>query len=116
MKLIFLQNKKMNALIYGQRYNLFDLRQRFFDSNKYLFAAKIFCRNQTNIVSLNQKIPLHKKKRFKQIIFLIQSNIFSEYTWSALSTSASKFQPVKYSRRFFLFSPSSSEIVLNFIV
>ena len=29
MKLIFLQNKEINALIYGQRYNLFDLRQKF---------------------------------------------------------------------------------------
>ena len=29
IKLIFLQNIEINALIYGQRYNLFDLRQKF---------------------------------------------------------------------------------------
>ena len=29
MKFVFLQNKEINALIYGQRFNLFDLKQKF---------------------------------------------------------------------------------------
>ena len=51
IKLIFLQNKEISALIYGQTYNLFDLRQKFiwfkkifiwfkdilFESNKFWF-------------------------------------------------------------------------------
>ena len=52
--------------------------RNLFDSNKYLFGPKIFCLNQTNFVSFKQNIPLHQRKCFKQIIFLIQSNIFSE--------------------------------------
>ena len=47
-----------------------------FDSNKYLFGPKIFCLNQTNFVLLKQNISLDQRKCFKQIIFLIQSNIF----------------------------------------
>ena len=45
---------------------------------KYLFGLKIFCLNQTNFVSFEQNISLHQRKCFKQIIFSIQSNIFSE--------------------------------------
>ena len=60
----FSSKKEINALIYGQRYNLFD--------------PKIFCLNQKNFVLLKQNISLHQKKCFIQIIFLIQSNIFSE--------------------------------------
>ena len=50
--------------------------KNLFDPNKYLFSPKIFYLNQTNFVSLKQKISLHQRKCFKQIIFLIQSNIF----------------------------------------
>ena len=63
--------KDIICLILGR--NLFDLK-------KYLFGPKIFCLNQTNFVSLKQNISSHKKKGFKQIIFLIQSNIFSKCT------------------------------------
>ena len=52
--------------------------RNLFDSNKYLFVPKIFCLNQTNFVSFKQIISLHQRKSFKQIFFLIQSNIFSE--------------------------------------
>ena len=52
--------------------------RNLFDSNKYLFGPKIFCLNQTNFVSLKQNISLHQRKCFKEMIFLIQSNIFSE--------------------------------------
>ena len=53
--------------------------RKLFDSNKYLFGPKIFCLNQTNFVSFKQIISLNQRKSFKQIIFLIQSNIFSEW-------------------------------------
>ena len=52
--------------------------RHFFDSNQYLFDPKIFCLNQKNFFSLKQNISLHERKCFKQIFFLIQSNIFSE--------------------------------------
>ena len=49
-KYISLQNKEINALIYGQRYNLFDLRQKFIWfqeifiwSKDILFESKKFC-------------------------------------------------------------------------
>ena len=41
IKLIFLLNKQIIALVYGQRYNLFDLRKNLFDLNKFLFGSKI---------------------------------------------------------------------------
>ena len=59
------------CLIYGKN---------LFDPNKYLFSLKIFYLNQTNFFSLKQNISLHQRKCFKQIIFMIQSNIFSECT------------------------------------
>ena len=52
--------------------------RHLFDSNQYLFDPKIFCLNQKNFVSLKQNISLHQRKRFVKIIFLIQSDIFSE--------------------------------------
>ena len=52
--------------------------RNLFDSNQYLFNPKIFRLNQKNVVSLKQNISLHQRKCFKHIIFLIQSNIFSE--------------------------------------
>ena len=52
--------------------------RNLFDSNQYLFDPKIFCLNQKNFVSLKQNISLHQRKCFIQIVFLIQSNIFSE--------------------------------------
>ena len=52
--------------------------RNLFDSNQYLFDPKIFFLNQKNVVSLKRHISLHQRKRFIQIIFLIQSNIFSE--------------------------------------
>ena len=52
--------------------------RNLFDSNEYLFDPKIFCLNQKKFVSLKQNIYLHQRKCFKQIIFLIRSNIFSE--------------------------------------
>ena len=52
--------------------------RNLFDSKQYLFDPKIFCLNQKNVVSLKQNISLHQRKRFIQIIFLIQSNILSE--------------------------------------
>ena len=52
--------------------------RNLFDSTQYLFDPKIFCLNQKNFVSLKQNISLHQRKCFIQIMFLIQSNIFSE--------------------------------------
>ena len=52
--------------------------RNLFDSNKYLFGPKIFCLNQTNFISSKQIISLNQRKSFKQIMFLIQSNIFPE--------------------------------------
>ena len=51
-------------------------------SNQYTARGypKIFCLNQTNFLSFKQNISLHQRKCFKHIIFLIQSNIFSECT------------------------------------
>ena len=43
-----------------------------------LFVPKIFCLNQTNFVTFKQNISSHQRKCFKQRIFLIQSNTFSE--------------------------------------
>ena len=40
----------------------------------------IICLNQSNFISLKQIISFHQRKCFKQIIFLIQPNIFSECT------------------------------------
>ena len=64
--------KDIICLIQGR--NLFDL-------NEYLFGPKIFWLNQTNFVSLKQNISLHQRKCFKQIIFLVQSNLFSQCTF-----------------------------------
>ena len=75
----FLQNKEINALICGQRYDLFVSRQKFIWFEQiFIWSKDIFCLNQTNFVSSKQNISLHQRKCFKQIIFLIQSNIFSE--------------------------------------
>ena len=52
--------------------------RNLFDSNEYLFDPKMFCLNQINFVSFKQNISLNQRKSFKQIIFLIQSNLFSE--------------------------------------
>ena len=52
--------------------------RNLFDSNQYLFDPKIFWLIQKNFVSLKQNISLHQRKCFIQIIFMIQSNIFSE--------------------------------------
>ena len=52
IKLIFLENKEINALIYGQRYNLFDLRQKFiwfeqiFFLNEYVFIKDEWMQRQ----------------------------------------------------------------------
>ena len=40
IKLIILQNKEINALIYGQRYNLFDLRQKFIGLEQIFICSK----------------------------------------------------------------------------
>ena len=52
--------------------------RNLFDPNKYLFSTKIFYLKQTNFASFKQNISLNQRKCFKQIIFLIQLNIFSE--------------------------------------
>ena len=78
IKLIFLQNKEINALIYGQRYNMFDSRQKFIWFEPIFIWSKDILFESKNFVLLKQNISLHKRKCFIQIIFLIQSNIFSE--------------------------------------
>ena len=76
--------KDIICLIQGR--NLFDSNQYLFDSNQYLFDPKIFCLNQKIFVSLKQNISLHQRKCFIQIIFLIQSNIFSECIELSMAT------------------------------
>ena len=64
----------------------------------------------------------HCSLRFKEVFCKISRNYFHKQrncraiTWSPLSTSASKFQPIEYSRRFFSVFTYFSGIVLNFIV
>ena len=98
--LIFLQNKEINALIYGQRYNLFDLRQKFIWFEQIFICSKDILYESNKFCFIKKKNFFTSKKVFQTNNFLIQSNIFSEYTWSTLSTSASKFQPVEYSWSF----------------
>ena len=54
------------------------MKKNLFDSNKISLNQINICLNEKNFVSLKQNISLHQWKCFKQIILLIQSNIFSE--------------------------------------
>ena len=64
-------------MIYGQWYNLIDLRQKFIWFEQIFVWSKdiLF---ESNFVSFKQNISLNQRKCFKQIIFFIQSNLFSE--------------------------------------
>ena len=62
-QIIFLQNKEINALIYGQKYNYFDLRQKFiwFEQiliwfKDILFESNKFCFIQTNHFFKSKKV------------------------------------------------------------
>ena len=64
--------------MYGQRYNLFDLWQKFIWFEKIFIWSKDILFESNKFCFIKKKISLHQRKCFKQIIFFIQSNIFAE--------------------------------------